>query len=53
MQLEAANAQLGQRHFALVGDILRQSLSSARATLTEARSAIDDLRALPGGDDLK
>jgi two-component system, NarL family, sensor histidine kinase YdfH len=44
MQLEAANAQLGQQHLHLVEDILHAAMTSARGTLAEARRAIDDLR---------
>lgn len=44
MQLEAANAQLGQRHLHLVEDILHAAMTSARGTLAQARRAIDDLR---------
>ena len=46
MQLEAANAQLAQHRLALVQEIMHQALASARATLAEARGAIDDLRTL-------
>ena len=51
MQLEAANAQLNQRHFQLVEDILHQTMSNARGTLAEARSAIDDLRTISSSED--
>lgn len=46
MQLEAANAYLTQRQPAAVEDVLRQAMTAARATLAEARGAIDDLRTL-------
>jgi NarL family two-component system sensor histidine kinase YdfH len=52
MQVEAANAQLAQHRVALVQDILQQALASARATLAEARGAIDDLRTLTAAPDL-
>jgi NarL family two-component system sensor histidine kinase YdfH len=52
MQVEAANAQLTQDHVALAHDILQQALDGARATLAEARGAIDDLRTLTSAHDL-
>ena len=53
MQLEAANAQLSQRHLQMVEDILHQAMGSARGTLADARNAIDDLRTCSSGEEFR
>jgi NarL family two-component system sensor histidine kinase YdfH len=45
LQLEAANAHLANGHTERAQSITQQAVSRARATLADARRAIDDLRA--------
>ncbi len=45
MQLQAANARLSSGRHEQAHDAVRQAMACARATLTDARGAIDDLRA--------
>lgn len=52
LQLEAMEAHLRRADTAKVDAILRQARERARATLAEAREAIDDLRAAPAGSTL-
>ncbi|HRJ41630.1 MAG: sensor histidine kinase [Caldilineaceae bacterium] len=47
LQLEAVKAHLAAGRHGRAGEIVVQSLTHARATLTDSRAAIDDLRALP------
>ncbi len=51
MQMEAANAELGRERFAKVHDILSESMASARTTLADARSVIDELRTVASFDE--
>lgn len=53
MQLEAANAQLGQQRLQVVEDILHQAMASARGTLVDARSVIDNLRTISSCGDFR
>jgi two-component system, NarL family, sensor histidine kinase YdfH len=55
LQLEATDAQLEQQHTERATQIVRQAMQRARATLAEARQAINGLRAetaAPAGEDL-
>ncbi|BCL77599.1 hypothetical protein ccbrp13_00640 [Ktedonobacteria bacterium brp13] len=51
LQLERVDLHLDKQRFERARELVQQAMSRARATLTEARSAIDDLRAnalIPG-----
>ena len=50
LQLEAAQAHLGQDHPAKAREIITDAMGQARRTLSEARRAIDDLRQSPQDD---
>ena len=50
LQLEAADAHLEGERPGRARAIVQQAMQRARATLTEARRAIDDLRAAPASD---
>jgi len=52
LQLEAADAHLGHQRLEKTRAIIEQAMENARATLAEARRAIDDLRQ-PSLDDLE
>lgn len=53
MQLEAANTQLNRQQFALAGTIIQMTMTNARATLSEARRAIDDIRTISSSSELR
>ncbi|WP_201373450.1 sensor histidine kinase [Ktedonobacter robiniae] len=54
MQLETTNGLLAREQVRQARDIVQQAMARARATLTEARNVIDDLRAeTPGSLDLQ
>jgi NarL family two-component system sensor histidine kinase YdfH len=52
MRLEAANAHLSGQRIALAQDVVQQTMASARATLSEARGVIDDLRTVTSCEEL-
>ena len=52
LQLEAVDSHLAAGRAERAQSIVRQAMARARATLADARRAIDDLRIVPSGDDL-
>jgi NarL family two-component system sensor histidine kinase YdfH len=52
MQLEAANTQLNRQQFTLASNIVQMTMANARATLSDARRAIDDIRTISSHSEL-
>jgi NarL family two-component system sensor histidine kinase YdfH len=52
MQLEAANTQLNRQQFTLASNIVQMTMTNARATLSDARRAIDDIRTISSHTEL-
>ncbi len=52
MQLEAANTQLNRQQFTLASNIVEMTMTNARATLSDARRAINDIRTISSHTEL-
>ena len=52
MQLEATNTQLNRKQITVASDIVQMTMTNARATLSDARRAIDDIRTISSHSEL-